>query len=835
MPRRRVSVLFALLALLAPLASCSGSSGHGPAIGDLAFTTVTSPPEGDSGYPINVHFGVFSEADKLDVYVVIGLKRLDGSDPADLDPALLEPDTILGASFIERIEASETVELDEQLYLPPTLEAGRYAVVLSLRNQDFVPENEGQQGEEQADLANDVVLSPTPLEVTQPDRADIVVDYAQLDQNAFGPVTPAEDPRLFTANLELMSLVKPVTVPFTVRFDLVTYAPTGVALYPLEIEEVQEDGSTTTVPEWTYAVAAKPDLQPLDEAPGPEASLADYAPEGRSFRLHAPPATREALAALSGNVDCEVRVVVDATDAVDEWREAETANNFLTLPVVYFGADPTASLDGGTGSDAEPDDAGTPDAEPDDAGTTPDAEPDDAGPNGAAPGAGEAVSPRGFGCFTDTTAPGYEPGANTDNRFVRVEKSDSFGNDNFGASYLANGTISFSTPKGTAIANGNSVFLRDVEGRYVGDVYGDIWASADPASLELVLDTSKTPAQVQLRRRGTLLSIRTRLTHTELDNHNSYRCLQLFSMSQTGVPAVFDLEDLNGGTLVSGDEIRLKSRSTLPELAGYLTKTGNEYCIYPSASASGSFQIERSGVSSCTDSGCTPAAGVKANDVRAVVHGGVTFSVFNNGFTSFADAEGNVDTLEPCRNYYVHQVEVLGEVKDYYSKHFPSSSGVTTLWDQARKYSRSTSRSKRFTVGPVPFKVVGTVTGELGMEGYAKVKPVSSSDPRPVLEFGAGPFANLTANLEGGPDIEVASAGIGGTLRILSIAGYLEHALNILAKDATIGLSVPVKSLDGNLYLYVRTIIGLNYSKTIINWSGFSQTWTKGLAHYTLP
>lgn len=321
-----------LLVLLA--SGCGGGSGgQGPA-GDIRFTSVTLPTEGRAGHPVELSAVIVSDTDKVNVTVRLSLVRT--ADPSRVDPLApgFAPDAWVWGTVLDKVSAGQPVALREAFDLPPDLEAGAYATVIELNAVDFTAADDALQGEEPAQRTNNAVVGPELLAVTAPDLPDLEVTAVELDRYGFdlqAPPSLGADDELFGAGVTLVARTHDVQGPLGVRFELgVPSTSGGLAWYPLDVGTAGAGGEYAG-PLLAYQLLPEAQLDAEDVSH----TVALLANRPRAFQvgLHAPPAAREALAALADETACQLRVHVDGDGLV---LEADESNNEQQLPLAFF-------------------------------------------------------------------------------------------------------------------------------------------------------------------------------------------------------------------------------------------------------------------------------------------------------------------------------------------------------------------------------------------------------------------------------------------------------------------------------------------------------------------
>lgn len=307
-----------------------GAAAQGPS-GDLRFGAVTLPAEGRAGHPMEISAEILSDTVKYNVTVRLRLVRSE--DPSTFDPGAEEASGEWAwGTVIDELNAGEPFTVQESFDLPPGLEAGTYAAVLELDGVDFTSEDDALQGEEAADRANNVVVRR--VAVTAPTLPDLEVTLVKLDRYGFdleAPETFGAQEELFGAGVTVVARTHDVALPIAFRFELgIPDGGGGVGWYPLQVGAPGAGGEYAGPLE---AFRLPPEVQLDADDVAHLVTLLANRPRSFQVGLHAPPATRAALEALSEDADCTLRVLADHEGLL---LELDEANNAPEVPLTFF-------------------------------------------------------------------------------------------------------------------------------------------------------------------------------------------------------------------------------------------------------------------------------------------------------------------------------------------------------------------------------------------------------------------------------------------------------------------------------------------------------------------
>ncbi|MEZ4471721.1 MAG: hypothetical protein R3F60_13170 [bacterium] len=125
------------------------------------------------------------------------------------------------------------------------------------------------------------------------------------------------------------------------------------------------------------------------------------------------------------------------------------------------------------------------------------------------------------------------------------------------------------------------------------------------------------------------------------------------------------------------------------------------------------------------------------------------------------------------------------------------------------------SASTTYMAGPVPITVRGEVTGTLGLKG----KVTASGG----MNLGLTPHAALTAEASVGVGVACASAGVRGSVDLVSVnvPSTLKLTSQACGTRVDVSSSLTLSSMDGSVEVYAEAC-GLEWSKELVSWTGTS-------------
>lgn len=390
---RRFVTLLAAAAVVLPILGCGGggSGENGVSkevgddtyvpdfkLGDIQFKNFWVPDNAEyaPGFEMDIWFDVESSQPKYNTYLKMDLVKLDvcdinNFDVGALDTAKYAPDYQLTAVTIDRLEPNVPAHKDHRFTLPSGIEDGCYAVVFSINQRDFFPEDDALQGEDTTQEANNFA-APATILIGRIDQPNLRILSQSFDNNSFelpgesfavgadlGSALP-----ILRLSLEVESMAQHTVDPVDVVVDLTV---PGQGTFRLPFAEVVGAGETQqrlAVGAFTYQPFCKrnPELAdpdtPLDPVDGIEvelggqdlpqevcASLFRQEQTGRTYDLYLTPAAlqavQDAVAAAGADVTCTVTAGIDPMGAVTEWKNNK-ADNTVDLPVVALQPGPTS-------------------------------------------------------------------------------------------------------------------------------------------------------------------------------------------------------------------------------------------------------------------------------------------------------------------------------------------------------------------------------------------------------------------------------------------------------------------------------------------------------------
>ena len=331
-------------------------------VGDLSFKRIWVPDVGQSGFDFKVWFDLTTKASKQKVYVTVDFVRLDVGNASDLDVAANDfetdhPKIPVGAFVIDQIDPGDAVHVEQTFTLPSNLDDGKYAAIFGINQIDVFPEVNAAQGEVAGEDPARVLVAPATVIVGRPTKPNLRVLTSSLSDNYF--VKPAMDPaapsavplRHIQVNLEVDSMALDCTENVDVAFQL------SIAghQYPLKIGTT-ENGTDSSEPgtslrlvdRWTYEaggvqIPPLPDDVETDEIPlhsTDPIAVATQIPIGRTFDLYLPDT---AFDELSADATGEVIITIDPDNRIDEWGDslaAQKGDNVKRHAIQFLEAPP---------------------------------------------------------------------------------------------------------------------------------------------------------------------------------------------------------------------------------------------------------------------------------------------------------------------------------------------------------------------------------------------------------------------------------------------------------------------------------------------------------------
>lgn len=331
----RDTLAAALLALAVGLgvAGCGGSGGLRIATpGNIAIDagSVAIPASVHRGTPLLVTFVIDAETPKYNVGITIDVVPLGGAilGTGDVDPTSPEYDeqghSIAGV--VVDVPAGST-PLELPFEIPDDLPAGQYVVVLHVNKHDVTPDDDHLQQEHPEDADDNTVVTDAILTVTLPDHPNLVVvscasSVASIDTfEAEAIFVPSDDPMLgftpaFPVPVVLTIEAHSYTVPAGVEAHVEMFDEGTEMWLPVKLSGIVDHGTihdSYVFPELRVGTTADLD-DPVTEGTRPTSR------QGATFFALIPD-ERIGLAALAGDIDLQLRVLLDAPDAVTEQDE----------------------------------------------------------------------------------------------------------------------------------------------------------------------------------------------------------------------------------------------------------------------------------------------------------------------------------------------------------------------------------------------------------------------------------------------------------------------------------------------------------------------------------
>lgn len=782
---------FSLAALLAALlAACSTSSGGGSGgTGDVRFLYARLPEALESGHRANASLSVISAADKQNVYLRLDLYRLaegETTSSLNIDQPVSQTHWHLWAKHIENLPANNPEEINAGFDLPPGVEAGRYAAVFSINAVDWFPGDDALQGEESADLANNVVVLESEITVAKPDRPDLqIVSFkptsflVKAPDSSAGPL----DASFMAVATEIICKGMDLTGPFRVRFELGLPGEGGaLAYHPLNVSLAGvADEAHPPAESYEFPVVAHHLANP-GNAPASgdwvDASLVANKAAGRTFHLYL---TDEALAALppeGGGEIGQLRMRVDPEDAFEEWRDGEFDDNTVQTPVYVLGP---------------PEEEQSREA---------------LYANSADEPAPQVLPAAALAC---PSAP--IPGIGLDRQLVDEGWAHNYGNDKVSAYFRVDGAISEGALTGGAIPSGALITLTDWQGMPAGvTLGGELGATGKATQLKIILNSTTA----RLYNGSQIVNYCTDANPFRARNYY-FNPLVALDMPNTDYSSCSDLKftDLNGGQLLSGDKIKFSGN--LYGTDYYVVANGSELGVSVGATsdAAAIFTIKR------TD-------GAANRDLRFTTDNSVLFDLFSKGFIPLrVKASANVNDVSACDNVYSYYVEAFEVAIQNGSGRWPLINGTTVLDARDYSVSRSAQKSKTFYPGGIPIEVTLKGTGTLG------IRNAVTAGPYKKLAVTTGPYFDMVATATAEVDAVVADAGVGIDLTLLSIDMPYRNTLTVssTAKSYDFTGDWILHSLDGDLFVFADTAAGCgtlalhacHWKDYLLSWPGIVQ------------
>ncbi|MFT4929547.1 MAG: hypothetical protein ACI8WB_005681 [Phenylobacterium sp.] len=220
----------------------------------------------------------------------------------------------------------------------------------------------------------------------------------------------------------------------------------------------------------------------------------------------------------------------------------------------------------------------------------------------------------------------------------------------------------------------------------------------------------------------------------------------------------------------------------------------------------------------------------------------VSVYVFGNKQTILqanAGLDFNADNISG--SYFKYNVDVAGSRIWQGNYAFPTNAnGDVVMWQNSHSKYKQYSRSKTFTIGPVPVNVNAGAKGTVGLGGRLLLKPQNN------VVLTANVNGSLNGFAEAGVDALVFRAGAGANLNVIDVKQELVPSFQVTPSQGTakFAMNAPLSldTLDGKVYIYadgrsVKTCkkwgipypCGFKWSrlgdKTLINWDGYSRNY----------
>lgn len=331
-------------------------------VGDLSFKRIWVPDVGQSGFDFDVWFDLTTKKSKEKVYVSVDFVRLDVGNASDLDVAADDfgtehPKIPIGAFVVDSIDPDLPVHAAQTFTLPANLEDGKYAAIFGINQIDVFPEVNAAQGESAGEDPARVLVAPATVIVGKPTKPNLRVLTSSLTENYFAkplvdPAAPSAVPqRHLQVNLEVDSMAMDCTKDVEVDFKL----SIGGQEYPLRVGTSESDPNSVEpgtlfrlLDRWTYK-AGDVQLPPLPEDVDPDdvplhstepIAIATQIPIGRTFDLYLPDTAWDALTA---DTKGELIITIDPDNKIDEWGDtlaAQKSDNVKKHVVQYLVAPP---------------------------------------------------------------------------------------------------------------------------------------------------------------------------------------------------------------------------------------------------------------------------------------------------------------------------------------------------------------------------------------------------------------------------------------------------------------------------------------------------------------
>lgn len=150
----------------------------------------------------------------------------------------------------------------------------------------------------------------------------------------------------------------------------------------------------------------------------------------------------------------------------------------------------------------------------------------------------------------------------------------------------------------------------------------------------------------------------------------------------------------------------------------------------------------------------------------AAADGGVPVSVLGRRFDFLrVDTHGGVNPSDDNKTAVVSfGLDVVFVGQTLYSL---SKSREFRLPQKEISFQKSVEASARFTIGPVPVEVTGSVGGELGLKLATEIGTRGGENAPFNLRLTAGPFVSVDVAVSGGVSVGVAKAGIEGSSKLI--------------------------------------------------------------------
>ena len=349
---RVILALFFMAFLIHLLTACDGSrNSNVQTIGNVTFTDVQMAGDATAGYESDVTVRICSETVKYNVLVRLKLTSSVAEDSAGGEEESGEEYGVW-QTVVDTIEAGETVTVNESFLMPLDVPPGTYYGVFSLNEEDYFPDDDDQQGEADADLADNEVVADARITVAATDLAGLEIYRSDLAnysfvQNPAGPLSlradngvGVEDYPDFTLNQEFAAWAHPLTEPLEVSYAL--ELPDGSS-YPLQILSYDGNGDATLVDSITLEPTCR-DAQGAPAEAGDDgaacATLFTGSPRGLQVNLYYPDEIYLAL----GDADFNATLITTLdTDQTVEVISGENGQPVLSQTVAYLADTATSS------------------------------------------------------------------------------------------------------------------------------------------------------------------------------------------------------------------------------------------------------------------------------------------------------------------------------------------------------------------------------------------------------------------------------------------------------------------------------------------------------------